>query len=86
VTSLLGKTGASIQAVKGDLACCGSAGSYGVLQPLLADQLRDAMLEALDRSHPDFIVTSNVGCQPHLAVNSQVPVVHWLEYLYQHRT
>jgi len=85
VTALLEKAGACIQAVKGDLACCGSAGSYSVLQPLLADQLRDAMLEALDRSQPDFIVTSNIGCQLHLAANSQVPVVHWLEYLYQHR-
>ncbi|MDE0756854.1 MAG: glycolate oxidase subunit GlcF [Pseudomonadales bacterium] len=85
VTALLEKAGASIQTVKGHLACCGSAGSYSVLQPLLADRLRDAMLEALGRSQPDFIVTSNIGCQLHLAVNSKVPVVHWLEYLYQHR-
>jgi glycolate oxidase iron-sulfur subunit len=86
VTALLEKAGARIQAVKGDLACCGSAGSYSVLQPLLADRLREVMLKALLRSQPDFIVTSNIGCQLHLGVNNEVPVVHWLEYLYQHRT
>ena len=85
VSALLEKAGAQIITSKQDLACCGSAGSYSVLQPILASELRERMQQTWADSRPEFIVTSNIGCQLHLAVNSQVPVVHWLEYLRQHQ-
>jgi glycolate oxidase iron-sulfur subunit len=85
VGALLAKAGAEVITGKQDLACCGSAGTYSVLQPLLANELRGRMQQTWADSKPEFIVTSNVGCQLHLAVDSQVPVVHWLEYLRQHQ-
>lgn len=85
VGALLAKAGAQVITGKQDLACCGSAGTYSVLQPLLANELRGRMQQTWAGSEPDFIVTSNIGCQLHLAVDSQVPVVHWLEYLRQHQ-
>ncbi|NTV96487.1 MAG: glycolate oxidase subunit GlcF [Thiobacillus sp.] len=61
--------------------CCGSAGSYSVLQPETAEALRDNKLTALQAGKPEAIVTANIGCQMHLAGMSEVPVMHWLETL-----
>jgi len=58
--------------------CCGSAGSYAVLQPELAGALRRRKLDQLLAGDPDVIATANVGCQIHLAGDA-VPVRHWLE-------
>lgn len=63
--------------------CCGSAGTYALLQSELSNALRDNKLEKLGALRPDLILTSNIGCQSHLAAQSQVPVVHWLQYLAQ---
>jgi glycolate oxidase iron-sulfur subunit len=59
--------------------CCGSAGSYSLLQPTLSGQLRDRKLAALTTDSPDVILTGNVGCQMHLATGTDVPVRHWIE-------
>jgi len=59
--------------------CCGSAGTYSVLQPELAERLRRAKLAALASAEPELIATANVGCQLHLRDDSSVPVRHWLE-------
>jgi len=59
--------------------CCGSAGSYAVLQPEIADALRRRKLDNLLAGDPDVIATANVGCQLHLAGSDTVPVRHWLE-------
>jgi glycolate dehydrogenase iron-sulfur subunit len=59
--------------------CCGSAGSYSILQPRLAARLRDRKLAALGAGHPDMIVTANIGCQLHLAAGTELPVRHWIE-------
>lgn len=61
--------------------CCGSAGSYSLLQPELSQRLRDNKLDALRTGKPQLIATANVGCQLHLAGGSDVPVVHWIELL-----
>lgn len=61
--------------------CCGSAGTYSILQPELAGELRRRKLQALCAERPDVIATANVGCQTHLAAASGVPVRHWLELL-----
>jgi glycolate oxidase iron-sulfur subunit len=65
------------------LACCGSAGTYSVLQPALSKQLRDQMVAGLERDEPEVIVTANVGCHLHLAAGSSIPVMHWVELLCQ---
>jgi glycolate oxidase iron-sulfur subunit len=61
--------------------CCGSAGSYSLLQPELSRQLRDNKLVALRGGKPELIATANVGCQLHLAAGSDIPVMHWVELL-----
>jgi glycolate oxidase iron-sulfur subunit len=61
--------------------CCGSAGTYSLLQAATSRRLRDRKLQALTRSRPAVIATANVGCQLHLGEAAEIPVVHWLELL-----
>lgn len=61
--------------------CCGSAGSYSVLQPGMSSTLRERKLGNLMAGEPAAIVTANIGCQLHLAAEARVPVKHWLEVL-----
>ncbi len=59
--------------------CCGSAGTYSILQPQLSRQLRDNKLDALEAEAPRWIVTANVGCEHHLGSATDTPVRHWVE-------
>ncbi|MFO1340407.1 MAG: glycolate oxidase subunit GlcF [Burkholderiaceae bacterium] len=61
--------------------CCGSAGTYSVLQPELAYQLRDRKLKALSAVPAETIVSANIGCIQHLQTGSERPVRHWVEVL-----
>ncbi|HEY1313010.1 MAG TPA: glycolate oxidase subunit GlcF [Steroidobacteraceae bacterium] len=61
--------------------CCGSAGTYSILQPDLATRLRDRKLEQLTRAGPQVIVSANVGCIQHLQSGTSIPVRHWIEVL-----
>jgi glycolate oxidase iron-sulfur subunit len=61
--------------------CCGSAGTYSVLQPELAYQLRDRKLGNLSDMNPEVIVSANIGCITHLQSGTQTPVKHWVELL-----
>jgi glycolate oxidase iron-sulfur subunit len=61
--------------------CCGSAGTYSVLQPELANSLRDRKLSCLDAVKPECIVSANIGCIQHLASGTTTPVKHWIEVL-----
>ncbi|OGA13929.1 MAG: glycolate oxidase iron-sulfur subunit [Betaproteobacteria bacterium RIFCSPLOWO2_12_FULL_63_13] len=58
--------------------CCGSAGTYSILQPELAGQLKRNKLAALGSGMPEMILSSNIGCQSHLADGAQVRVTHWI--------
>lgn len=81
VESLLSSAGYTLTDVADSHLCCGSAGTYSVLQPELAAQLQQNKLRALKAGEPDVIATANVGCQAHLASASDIPVVHWIELL-----
>jgi glycolate oxidase iron-sulfur subunit len=59
--------------------CCGSAGTYSVLQPALAKQLRDRKLSQLEPARPQAIVSANIGCIQHLQSGTALPVRHWIE-------
>ena len=59
--------------------CCGSAGTYSVLQPVIATQLRDRKLGNLNEMQPQAILSANIGCITHLQSGTQVPVRHWIE-------
>jgi glycolate oxidase iron-sulfur subunit len=61
--------------------CCGSAGTYSVLQPELANALRDRKLANLDELAPTAIVSANIGCIQHLQSGTATPVRHWVEVL-----
>ncbi len=61
--------------------CCGSAGTYSVLQPVLSKQLRDRKLHALAPLAADAIVSANIGCIQHLQSGTGTPVRHWIEVL-----
>jgi glycolate oxidase iron-sulfur subunit len=61
--------------------CCGSAGTYSVLQPEIALQLRDRKLSQLGALQPELMVSANIGCITHLQSGTATPVRHWVELL-----
>ena len=61
--------------------CCGSAGTYSVLQPEIAYQLRDRKLGHLSEMKPEVIASANIGCITHLQSGTETPVRHWVELL-----
>ncbi len=61
--------------------CCGSAGTYSVLQPELSKELRNRKLQHLAETAPQRIVSSNIGCIQHLQTGTTIPVQHWVELL-----
>ena len=81
VERLLERRGYQICAVQDAHLCCGSAGTYSMLQPALSERLRRNKLRALTIDRPEIIATANVGCQVHLADPAEPPVVHWVELI-----
>jgi glycolate oxidase iron-sulfur subunit len=79
VEKLLRDAGFTLTAVPDAHLCCGSAGTYSILQPALARELRDNKLRALESGSPQCIATANIGCLAHLQGASRVPVRHWIE-------
>jgi glycolate oxidase iron-sulfur subunit len=63
--------------------CCGSAGTYSVLQPDISKTLRDRKLGHLNQGQPQTIISANIGCITHLQSGTAVPVRHWVEVLDQ---
>jgi glycolate oxidase iron-sulfur subunit len=61
--------------------CCGSAGTYSVLHPEMAHQLRDRKLGNLSELEPQAIISANIGCITHLQSGTATPVKHWVEVL-----
>jgi len=78
---VLERCGLQLAATRDDHLCCGSAGTYSVLQPAMSGRLLDNKLAALSLDQPTCIATANVGCQLHLATRAGVPIRHWIELL-----
>jgi glycolate oxidase iron-sulfur subunit len=78
---LLRALGAELVPVADAHLCCGSAGTYSILQGELSRALRERKLGALLAAGPELILSANVGCIAHLAAGTQVPVWHWIEWL-----
>jgi len=82
VEQLLGSLGFDIKVSSNEAhLCCGSAGTYSVLQPEMAYQLRDRKLANLGAMAPEVIVSANIGCITHLQSGTATPVRHWVEVL-----
>jgi glycolate oxidase iron-sulfur subunit len=81
VEALLAAAGYSLTAVADAHLCCGSAGTYSVLQPELSQRLLANKLAALTAGRPSAIASANVGCIGHMQGATDVPVMHWIEML-----
>jgi glycolate oxidase iron-sulfur subunit len=81
VEGLLTRLGYTLTTVPDAHLCCGSAGTYSLLQPTLAQRLLVNKLAALEGDGPELIASANIGCQVHLATRARVPVRHWVELL-----
>ncbi len=81
VESFLSSLGVGLTANPESHLCCGSAGTYSVLQPELSKQLRDRKIENLQTGQPELILSANVGCLGHLQSGTVTPVRHWIEWL-----
>ena len=81
VEAILQRVGYQLCEVADSHLCCGSAGTYSILQPRLATQLRHNKQAALFADSPEVVATANVGCQLHLSQGAKTPVVHWIELL-----
>ncbi|MDH5394581.1 MAG: glycolate oxidase subunit GlcF [Gammaproteobacteria bacterium] len=83
VETILSNAGFSLNVIKDAHLCCGSAGTYSILQPEISQQLKANKLEALQQHQPDLIATANIGCLHHLASGTDTKVIHWIELLDQ---
>jgi glycolate oxidase iron-sulfur subunit len=81
VEDLLSRAGFELAPTADRHLCCGSAGTYSLLQPAFSRELRDNKLAALQKPEPVVIATANIGCLTHLAGGARVPVKHWIELL-----
>ncbi len=82
VEQWLGELGFEVQTARNEAhLCCGSAGTYSVLNPGLSQQLRDRKLGHLGELEAEVIVSANIGCITHLQSGTATPVKHWIEVL-----
>ena len=81
VESLLGEAGFTLTHVPDSHLCCGSAGTYSILQPQLSARLLSAKVTALEHGQPACIATANIGCHTHIRSGTALPVRHWIELL-----
>jgi glycolate oxidase iron-sulfur subunit len=81
VEGILRGVGHELTLVPDGHLCCGSAGTYSVLQPRLSQQLLARKLAALASGQPELVATANIGCLTHLASGTSVPVMHWIRLL-----
>ncbi|WP_020591186.1 glycolate oxidase subunit GlcF [Kiloniella laminariae] len=79
--SLLSKVGFVVRDVPEGHLCCGSAGTYNIMQPELANKLRDRKVRNIESLQPDIIATGNIGCQCQISGGTDLPVVHTVELL-----
>lgn len=78
---LLRRAGFTVMEVPEGHLCCGSAGTYNILQPELASQLRDRKVANIDSLAPEAIATGNIGCITQIGLGTKIPIVHTVELL-----
>ena len=83
IEAILTMAGFELTPVPDAHLCCGSAGTYSILQKDLSRQLLKNKARALESGAPNLIATANIGCMMHLQSGAHVPVQHWVEVLEQ---
>jgi len=83
VEQLLTKVGYDLSPVMDAHLCCGSSGTYSILQPKLSETLRDNKVQHLTANQPDIIATANIGCLHHIQAGTDKPVQHWINLFEQ---
>ena len=78
---LLLKLGFAVKDVPEGHLCCGSAGTYNILQPDIARRLRERKVGTIERLRPDLIAAGNIGCMTQIAAGTRLPVVHTVELI-----
>jgi glycolate oxidase iron-sulfur subunit len=78
---LLKKAGFTVVEPKNPHLCCGSAGTYNLLQPEIAGELKKRKVETLEATAPQLIAAGNIGCMMQIGSGTDVPVVHTAELL-----
>jgi glycolate oxidase iron-sulfur subunit len=78
---LLRNAGFSVVEVPEGHLCCGSAGTYNILQPEIAAELRDRKVDNIRSVRPDVVATGNIGCITQLATGMDIPIAHTVELL-----
>jgi glycolate oxidase iron-sulfur subunit len=79
--TLLRNAGFKVQDIPEGHLCCGSAGTYNIMQPEIATKLRDRKIENIRSTNPQVIATGNIGCITQLATGMQTPILHTIELL-----
>ena len=79
--ALLEAAGFTVRAVPEGHICCGSAGTYNLLQPEIADELRARKVRNIESVGPEIIATGNIGCKVQIGAGTSIPVVHTVELL-----
>lgn len=79
--ALLRAAGFVVRDVPEGHLCCGSAGTYNILQPKIARALRDRKVQNIEATAPDLIATGNIGCITQIAIGTKLPIVHTVELL-----
>lgn len=79
--TLLRNAGFKVQDIPEGHLCCGSAGTYNIMQPEIATRLRDRKIKNIQTTNPQVIATGNIGCITQLATGMQTPILHTIELL-----
>ena len=79
--TLLAKAGFTVKDVPEGHLCCGSAGTYNIMQPVIATELRDRKIKNIESTTPDLVAAGNIGCMTQIRGGTRLPVVHTVELL-----
>ena len=85
VEGILSEAGFQLTPVPDAHLCCGSAGTYSILQSALSRRLLKNKVAALESAGPQIIATANIGCLAHIQSGTSLPVVHWVQLLAEAR-
>ena len=79
--NLIKKTGNEVVEIPEGHLCCGSAGTYNLLQSDIAQKLLDEKIENIKKTKPQFISTGNIGCITQIAQGTKIPILHTVEII-----